>query len=136
MLRIKSSLPAEVEAVVTEAVDVGFTVYSELGPGFKEVIYERAYCLELDARGIKYECEKQIEVKYKQWRIPGQKIDLIVAGVVLVELKAVPCLKKIHRRQVVSYLKTMDLQIGLLMNFNVTFFKTNIKRVIRSVENK
>ena len=132
MLRIKSPLPPEIEAVVTEVIDVGFTVYSELGPGFKEAIYQRAFCLELDARGIKYECEKRIEVKYKQWRIPGQKVDLIVAGVVLVELKAVPYLKRLHRRQVVSYLKTMDLQIGLLMNFNVTFFKTNIKRVINS----
>src|SRR5215204_3067578 len=131
MLRMNSSLPAEVEAVVTEAVDVGYTVYSELGPGFKEPIYERAFCLELDARGITYECEKRIEVKYKQWRIPGQKVDLLIANVVLVELKAVPCLKKIHRRQVLSYLKTMDLRVGLLMNFNVTFFKTNIKRVIR-----
>ena len=132
MLRMKSPLPPEIEAVVTEVIDVGFTVYSELGPGFREAIYQRAFCLELDALGIKYECEKRIEVKYKQWRIPGQKIDLIVAGVVLVELKAVPCLRKLHRRQVVSYLKTMDLQIGLLMNFNVTFFKTNIKRVINS----
>ena len=136
MLRIKSPLSPEVEGLVTEAVDVGFTVYSELGPGFKEAIYERAYCLELDARGIKYECEKRIEVKYKQWRIPGQKVDLIVAGVVLVELKAVPSLRKLHRRQVVSYLKTMDLQVGLLMNFNVTFFKTNIKRVIRTDNKK
>ena len=132
MLRASSSLPEEVEALVTDVIDVGFSVYSELGPGFKEPIYQRAFCLELEARGIKFECEKRIDVKYKQWRIPGQKIDLLVGGVVLVELKAVPCLKKIHRRQVLSYLKTMDLQIGLLMNFNVTFFKTNIKRVIRS----
>ena len=136
MLRMKSPLPPEIEAVVTEVIDVGFTVYSELGPGFKEAIYQRAFCLELEARGIKYECEKRIEVKYKQWRIPGQKIDLIVAGVVLVELKAVPCLRRLHRRQVVSYLKTMDLQVGLLMNFNVSFFKTNIKRVINSTVSK
>ena len=134
MLKMKSTLPDEVEALVTETVDAGYTVYSELGPGFKEPIYERAFCLELGARGIKYECEKKIEVKYKQWRIPGQKVDLVVADVVLVELKAVPCLKKVHRRQVLSYLKTMDLRIGLLMNFNVTFFKPNIKRVIWSPE--
>ena len=131
MLRVKSPLSPEIEAIVTEVIDVGFNVYDTLGPGFKECIYERAFCLELEARGMTFECEKKIEVKYKNWRIPGQKVDLIVAGVVLVELKAVPQLKKIHRRQVLSYLKTLDLRIGLLMNFNVTFFKTNIKRVLR-----
>ena len=131
MLRIESPLPPETETLVTEVVDVGFTVYDALGPGFKESIYERAVCLELDARGLKFECEKPIEVKYKEWRIPGQKVDLVVGGVVLVELKAVPHLRKIHRRQVLSYLKTMDLRIGLLMNFNAAFFKRNIKRVVR-----
>lgn len=131
MLRIESPLPPETEEVVTRVVDVGFTIHNTLGPGFKERIYERAFCLELDSRGLKFECEKSIEVKYKEWRIPGQKVDLIVAKVVLVELKAVPQLRSLHRRQVLSYLKTMDLHIGLLMNFNVSLFKTGVKRVIR-----
>ena len=132
MLRIQSSLSPELEAVVTQVVDVGYTVHRELGPGFKERIYERAFCLELDSRGIQYECEKKIEVKYKAWRIPGQKVDLVVAGAVLVELKAAPVIKRIHRRQILSYLKTMDLQIGLLINFNVSLYGSGVKRVIRS----
>jgi len=132
MLRIQSSLPPDVEALVTQVVDVGYTVHWELGPGFKERIYEQAFCLELGARGIKYECEKKIEVKYKTWRIPGQKIDLVVADTVLVELKAVPAIKKIHHRQVLSYMKTMDLQVGLLINFNVTSYGGGVKRLIRS----
>lgn len=131
MLRIESPLPPEIEEIVTKVVDVGFTVHKVLGPGFKEKIYERAFCLELDTRGLKFECEKAIEVKYKEWRIPGQKVDLVVAGIVLVELKAVPQLRKLHHRQVLSYLKTMDLRIGLLVNFNVSLYKTGVKRVIR-----
>ena len=131
MLRIESPLPPEIEEIVTKVVDVGFTVHKVLGPGFKEKIYERAFCLELDSRGLKFECEKPIEVKYKEWRIPGQKVDLIVASVVLVELKAVPQLRKLHHRQVLSYLKTLDLRIGLLVNFNVSLYKTGVKRVIR-----
>ena len=70
-------------------------------------------------------------MKYKEWRIPGQKVDLVVAEIVLVELKAVPQLRKLHHRQVLSYLKTMDLRIGLLVNFNVSLFKHGVKRVIR-----
>lgn len=131
MLRIESPLPPAIEEIVTKVVDVGFTVHKVLGPGFKERIYERAFCLELDSRGLKFECEKPIEVKYKDWRILGQKVDLVVAEILLVELKAVPQLRKLHHRQVLSYLKTMDLRIGLLVNFNVTLFKHGVKRVIR-----
>src|SRR5688572_3431999 len=105
MFRSESPLSAEEELVVTQAVDAGFTVHSELGPGFRERIYERAYCLELDSRGIRYECEKPIEVRYKKWLIPGQTIDLVIEEIVLVELKTVPQLKPIHRAQVISYLK-------------------------------
>lgn len=97
MLRVQSLLPAAHEEIVTQCIDVGFTVHKTLGPGFRERIYETAYCLELDSRAIPFEREKKIIVKYKQWEIPGQKLDLIVAGVVLVELKAVPRLRRIHR---------------------------------------
>ena len=117
LVRVQSPLPAQQEAIVAAAVDVGYTVHRELGPGFRERIYEDAYCLELDARSIAFEREKPIRVKYKQWEIPGQKLDLVVAGVVLIELKAVPRLRRIHRDQVISYLRTTGLRIGLLMNF-------------------
>jgi GxxExxY protein len=93
------------ERIVTETIDCGVTVHSELGPGFKERIYERAFCLELESRGLRFECEKRIEVRYKNWLIPGQRIDLIVGGVALVEIKAVPQLKRVHTFQVLSYLK-------------------------------
>ena len=130
MLRVSSPLPPEEEAIVTDAVDSGFTVHTILGPGFKEIIYNRAYCLELDARGIRYERETAIEVRYKTWSIPGQKIDLIVGSVVLVELKAVPRLRPIHEAQARSYLKTLGLRVGLVINFNGVTFTGNCKRVV------
>jgi GxxExxY protein len=102
MLTVDSPLTAEQEAIVTESMDCGFAVHRALGPGFRERIYERAYCLELNLRGLKFECEKAIEVQYKDWRIPGQKVDLIVEGIVLVEIKVVPKLRPIHRCQVLS----------------------------------
>jgi GxxExxY protein len=123
-------LPPEQEAVVTSAIACGLTVHRELGPGFKETIYERAFCLELESRGIKFECEKSVEVRYKQWRIPGQRIDLIVDGVVLVEIKTVSKLKKLHESQVISYLKTTGLRVGLLMNLNSVLFKQGLQRVV------
>ena len=72
---------------------------------------------------------RQIMVKYREWEIPGQKLDLIVGGVVLIELKAVPRLRRIHRDQVISYLKTTGLRVGLLMNFNSSLFKWGLKRI-------
>ena len=123
-------LPAEQEEVVTSVIACGIAVHRELGPCFKETIYERAVCLELDSRGISFEAEKKIEVRYKQWRIPGQRIDLIVGGVVLVEIKAVTKLKQLHQKQVLSYLKTTGLRVGLLMNFNAVLFKHGLRRVV------
>jgi GxxExxY protein len=130
MLKVQSHLPPEEEAIVEDAVDCGYTVHRVLGPGFRELIYQRAYCLELHARGIKFEAEKPIMVRYKSWEIPGQKVDLIVAGIVLVEIKAVPRLRRIHRAQALSYLKTLNLKIALVINFNGETFKGNVKRVV------
>jgi GxxExxY protein len=120
----------EHEAIITNTIACGIAVHRELGPGFKERIYERAFCLELESRGIKFECEKPVEVRYKNWRIPGQKIDLMVEGLVLVEIKAVSRLKGLHRSQVISYLKTTELRVGLLMNFNSSLLKDGLRRIV------
>ena len=131
MLRVSSPLTQEDEAIVARVIDSGLTVHRELGPGFKEIIYERAFRLELDSRVIKFESERTIEVKYRSWMIPGQRIDLIVEGVVLVEIKAQPRLKQIHELQALSYLKTTGLRVALLMNFNTPLLKNGLKRIIR-----
>jgi GxxExxY protein len=130
VLKVASPLTEAQEDVITRVIDVGFCVHQHLGPGFKEKIYERAFCLELDLRGMRYQCEKAIDVTYKKWRIPGHKVDLIVEESVLVELKAVPRLRPIHRAQVLSYLKATGLRIGVVMNFNMGTFKAGVKRVV------
>jgi GxxExxY protein len=130
MLQVRSPLTESEEALVERVMDVGFSVHRVLGPGFREKIYQRAFCLELDARGLPFECEKRIEVRYKQWSIPGQTVDLVVGGIVLVELKAIPKLRALHRRQVLSYLKTMGLRIGLVFNFNTELMKHGFRRVV------
>lgn len=81
--------------------------------------------------GLSFECEKRIEVGYRHWRIPGQTVDLLIERRVLVEIKTVPRFRPIHRSQVLSYLKTLDLRIGPLINFNCVVLKNGFKRVIR-----
>ena len=132
MFRAVSPLTAAEEEVITRALDCAFAVHRELGAGFREKIYQAAYCLEMNARGIKFEREKKIDVVYKQWTIPGQQVDLVVEDLVLVELKAVPKLLKVHERQVRSYLKTLRLRAGLLVNFNVALLKNGLRRVLRT----
>jgi GxxExxY protein len=125
-----TAIPEETERIAHRVIGCGITVHRILGPGFKEVIYQRAFGLELDSAALKYECEKRILVRYKGHDIPGHIIDLMVEGCVLVELKAIPRLRAIHTRQVVSYLKATDLRIGLLMNFNVNVLKDGTKRIV------
>ena len=132
MLRVQSPLNEREEEVISLAMDCAFAVHRELGPGFKERIYEKAYCLELNARGIRFDREQKIKVRYKAWSIPGQRIDLVVESLVIVEIKAVSKLARVHERQVRSYLKTMGLRAGLLVNFNVDMVKNGIKRVVQT----
>jgi GxxExxY protein len=123
-------LDPESESVVTDVIDAGFAVHRALGPGFLEGIYKTALHLELDARNIQFECEKMVDVLYRGYRIPGQRVDLIVAGRVLVELKAVKQLEGIHQAVGISYLKTTGLRVGLLMNFHAVLFKDGLKRIV------
>ena len=129
MLTRHADLPPEQEAIVSSVIGCAIAVHRELGPGFKESIYHTAFRLELESRGISYESEKPIQVKYRAWTIPGQKVDLIVERIVLVEIKAVPRLRVVHRCQVQSYLKTTGLPVGLLMNFNARLLKQGLQRV-------
>ena len=130
-LRVSSPLTQEQEGLVRRVMDCAFAVHRILGPGFRERVYQRALSLELDSRGLKFEAEKQIEVRFREWLIPGQRLDLLVEKFVLVEAKVVPKLRPLHTAQVVSYLKTLDLHIGLLINFNVPVLKQGFKRVVR-----
>ena len=132
MLRISSPLTQTEETVVTQAMDCAFAVHRELGPGFRERIYQRAYCLELELRNLRFEREKTVDVRYKKWLIPGQRVDLLVEGVVLVEIKAIPRLVQLHDRQVRSYLKTLNLRVALLINFNTMLLKQGLRRLIRT----
>jgi GxxExxY protein len=124
------SLPADLEEIAHRVIGCELRVHTALGPGFKESIYQEAMCLEMNASGLSFEREKPIVVRYRDWDIPGQRLDLVVEGRIVVELKAVRRLKEVHRRQVVSYLKAANLRLGIVMNFNTNHLRQGIKRVI------
>lgn len=123
-------LPPDVEDMGHRVIGCAITVHRLLGPGFKESIYQKAFCLELEEAGLRFECEKPIVVRYKRWELAGQRLDLLVGGCIVVELKALPRLTQLHRRQVVSYLRATELRLGYVINFDVDVLKDGIRRVV------
>jgi len=123
-------IPKQIEEVAYLLIGCGITVHRRLGPGYKEPIYHRAMCVELDSQGISYESEKLVVVSYEGRPVGRHRLDLLVEGCVIGELKCVPIVKALHRMQVRSYLKATELRLGLVMNFNAEVMKNGIKRVV------
>jgi GxxExxY protein len=122
----------EVDDPARAVIGAAIEVHHVLGPGYLESLYEEALAVELDWRGIAFERQKPIGVEYKGHTVGEGRLDLLVGNRLVVELKAVDALAPIHTAQVMSYLKALNLPIGLLINFNVPLLKQGAKRIIRS----
>lgn len=129
-VRTYAPLPAELDKAAREIIGAAIEVHRHLGPGLRESVYERALIYELGLRGLAFRQQVPILMKYKDLDIHGQRADLVVEPGVLVELKAIEQLMKLHERQVVSYLKSTGYRLGLLINFNVSILKEGIRRII------
>lgn len=115
---------------ITEAViGCAFEVSNTLGIGFLEKVYENALFVELNNRGIRAEKQVKIDVVYANEVVGEYVADLLVEGVVLVELKAVKALSDVHMAQCINYLKATGIRICLLLNFGQA--RLGIKRIIR-----
>jgi GxxExxY protein len=130
MIRVPSPLDEQTEIYVKEAMDCGYAVHKALGPGFLEAAYKNAFCLELSARRIAFECERSVTVQYRGRPIAVHRLDLVVRDCIVVELKAVRLLKRLHEAQVLAYLKASKLPVGLLMNFGGATLKEGFRRII------
>ena len=115
---------------MSDVIGCAIRVHCALGPGCLESIYKKAMHTELSATGLSYESERPVRVKYRDIEIPGQRVDLIVESLVVVELKSVVRLDEVHRAQLISYLRTTGLRGGLLINFRVPVLHKGLKRVV------
>jgi GxxExxY protein len=113
------------ERIIGAAIEVHRT----LGPGLLESIYEEALAIELGLLGIPFQRQVEVDVVYKGHVIKGQRLDLLVAGQVVVETKSVSKLPDVALAQVLSYLKATGLKRGLLLNFGTPRLVDGIKRV-------
>jgi GxxExxY protein len=117
-----------------EVIGACMEVHKLLGPGLLESAYQECLGRELSLRDIPYEKEKPFPVEYKGVRVDcGYRVDFLVAGQIVLELKSVEGVLPVHEAQVLTYLKLAGCRLGLLVNFNVPVLKDGIRRFVINV---
>jgi GxxExxY protein len=116
-------------AIIGAAIEV----HQSLGPGLLESAYEECLCYELRERGVRLRRQVPLPVVYKGVRLEiGYRIDLVVEGVVVVELKTVEKLLPVHEAQLLTYLKLTHLSVGLLLNFHSAVLRNGLRRLVNN----
>lgn len=120
----------EINQLTEQVIGAGIEVHRELGPGLLESAYQRALAHELRLRRIFFEEQKLCPVQYKDLVIDdAYRLDFLVGGMVVVELKTVDALLDVHEAQVLTYLRFTKCHVGLLLNFRSTILTRGLKRL-------
>ncbi len=126
-------LDDQIEALATQVIDCAFKTHVDLGPGLLESAYEAVLANRLRRSGFMVERQKPVAVTVDDLILPDAfRADLLVEERLLLELKSVEQLSNLHSMQLLTYLRLMNLPLGLLLNFNTELFKHGIKRVINN----
>ena len=121
----------DVEKVSRIAVDCGLKIHMALGSGLLEAAYEAVLADAMARRGLHVERQRLVPIKFEGVAVEhGFRADLIVENKLLIELKSVERLIAAHRKQVLTYLRFLDLRVGLLMNFGAPTFKEGLSRIV------
>lgn len=120
--------------IATIVVDAAFKIHNTLGPGLFESVYEATLDFELRKRGLRIDQQVGFPVQYEGVKLRlGFRPDLIVENKVIVEVKSIEALAPVHKKQLLTYLRLLDLRLGLLINFNVDLIKNGIQRVVNNL---
>ena len=115
-------------------VDAAFHIHSALGPGLLESVYEVVLARELEKRGLQVERQKPVPIVFDGLRFDeGFRADLIVENCVVVELKSVEEIARVHAKQLLTYLRLLDFRLGLLINFGAPVIKDGIRRIVNKL---
>ena len=118
--------------LATIAVDICYKIHTTLGPGLLESVYEAAFAYELNKRGVAYTRQQGIIVKYEEAVLDvGFRADIVMENKLIVEIKSVEHLEKVHHKTVLTYLKLTGIKLAILVNFNVNLIKEGIHRKIQ-----
>ncbi|WP_309397856.1 GxxExxY protein [Cerasicoccus maritimus] len=114
-----------------EAIGAGIEVHRDKGPGLIESIYEKCYGHELTLRRIRWDSQQQVQISYKDLTFEEPlRYDVLIENCLLIELKAVEKILPIHKAQLMSYMKLLDVPLGLIMNFNSVKLTDDIHRML------
>ena len=123
-------ISAEEERIATLIVDAAFAVHTQFGPGLLEKVYEVCFCHELTKRGLKVERQVPVPIIYDGIAFDeGLRLDLLVEGLVICELKAVDQVNPVWEAQLLSHLRLTKRRLGFVINFNVPMIKNGLKRM-------
>ena len=121
----------KIERVAAAIVDSAFKIHTHTGPGLLESAYRTLMVYELRKRGFEVAVEVPVPLVYEEVKLDaGYRLDLLVNGCVIVEVKAVEKIHPVHEAQLLTYLKLTNVRLGFRINFNTKLIKDGIKRVI------
>jgi GxxExxY protein len=113
------------------AVDICYKIHTTLGPGLLESVYEAAFARELEKRGISFTRQQGINATYENEDLDlGFRADIIIENKLIIEIKSVEHIEKVHHKVVLTYLKLTEIKLALLVNFNVNLIKEGLHRKI------
>jgi GxxExxY protein len=120
---------SEYNELTEKIIGASIEVHRILGPGLLESAYQQCLCYELALRQIPFQPQRELPVEYKGVRLDcGYRVDIVVAGLIVVEVKAIESLDRIHDAQLITYLRLGGWKVGLLLNFNSVLLKDGIRR--------
>jgi GxxExxY protein len=134
-LHVGNAVRERLDALTGSIIGAALEVHRELGPGLLENAYQACLTFELLNRGLSLERQKLLPVVYKEQRVDcGYRLDLVVEGLVIVEIKAIGRLERVHSVQLLSYLRFAKCPIGLLFNFHAGFLtRDGLRRVVNNL---
>lgn len=126
----------DIESVASVAVDCGFHIHKELGPGLLESVYEAVLYAALSERGLAVQRQRPVPISFRGVVLnEGFRADLIVENSLIIEVKSVEKNAPVHAKQLLTYLRLLEQPLGLLMNFGCETFREGVKRVVNRHDN-
>ena len=124
----------DINRISGNIIGAAIEVHKALGPGLLESAYEECLCHELNVRDISFERQKHLPVRYKNIKLDcGYRLDIVVENLIIIELKSCEQIEPIHKAQLLTYLKLSGINLGLLLNFNVTVMRDGIIRIVNEL---
>ena len=124
-------IPAITNALSRRVIGAAIEVHRHLGPGLLESAYEGAFCVQLASEKLRFLRQVECPVEYQGQLVGAYRLDLLVEGSVVVEIKSVANIDRLHVAQVLTYLKATNCRVGLIINFNVPVLREGIRRIAR-----